>query len=144
MTGYLRGAGRRTPYPDRGAVLVIPVAAPLLAAIKAVPANGITVLGDKNGRPIQRRTLTKLIKAAVKKAELPPHCVPHGLRKALLTRLAEAGASSKELASISGHRTTKELDRYTEAANQGVLARGAMAKLTKTRTKVSNKKPSSV
>lgn len=117
-----------------GAVVSIPVAPELIEAIKAMPANGMTILGDKHGRPIQRRTLTKIIKKAVKDAGLPSRCVPHGLRKALLTELAEEGASDRQLASISGHKNTEELKTYTQAANQRILARDAMAKLTKKRT----------
>lgn len=112
-----------------GEVLKLAIPPELMAAIKAVPAKGMTVLGDRNGRPIQRRTLTRLLKIASAKAGLPKDCVPHGLRKAILVRLAELGASAKELSAVSGHRSTKELDHYTRAANQAVLAANAMARL---------------
>jgi len=36
--------------------------------------------------------------------------------------MAEMGSSSKRLAAVSGHKTTKELDRYTAAADQATLA----------------------
>jgi hypothetical protein len=36
--------------------------------------------------------------------------------------MAENGASAKQLAAVSGHKTTKELDRYTAAADQPSLA----------------------
>jgi integrase len=67
---------------------------------------------------------------------LPPRCVPHGLRKAIMRRLAEHGSSAKEIASISGHRTLKEIERYTASADQVRLSKAAMAKLKghKTRT----------
>ena len=38
-------------------------------------------------------------------SDLPRHCVFHGLRKAALTRLADAGCTVHELAAISGHKT---------------------------------------
>lgn len=125
MAGYFSLTQEKT-----GEEMRLPIAQPLLDAIKAVPANGLTVIGDRHGRPIQRRTLTKMLKAACAAAGLPKDCVPHGLRKAILVRLAEAGASAKELAAISGHRSTKLLDHYTRAANQAVLASNAMARLT--------------
>jgi integrase len=61
--------------------------------------------------------------------------VAHGLRKAIMRRLAESG-STNEIAAISGHRTLKEIERYTAAADQARLSKGAMAKLrgTKRRT----------
>ena len=55
--------------------------------------------------------------------------MPHGLRKAIMRRLAESGSSAKEIAAISGHRTLKEIERYTEAADQATLSKAAMDKL---------------
>jgi integrase len=101
----------------------------LLAAIKAVPARGVTLIGDTNGRPIKRATLTFIMRRAVASAGLPPHCVPHGLRKAIMRRLAESGSSAKEIAAISGHRTLKEIERCTAAADQATLSKAAMARL---------------
>jgi integrase len=126
-----------------GAELSIPLHPALIAAIKALPAKGMTLIGDANGRPIQRATLTHLMKKAAQSAGLPPRCVPHGLRKAIMRRLAEHGSSAKEIASISGHRTLKEIERYTAAADQVRLSKAAIAKLqgNKKRTKVSNLSP---
>jgi integrase len=119
-----------------GAQLSIPLHPALIAAIKAMPAKGVTLIGDANGRPIKRATLTLIMKKAVESAGLPTRCVAHGLRKAIMRRLAESGSSAKEIAAISGHRTLKEIERYTAAADQVRLSKGAMAKLrgTKRRT----------
>jgi integrase len=119
-----------------GAELSIPLHPALIAAIKARPAKGVTLIGDANGRPIKRATLTLIMKKAVESAGLPTRCVAHGLRKAIMRRLAESGSSTKEIAAISGHRTLKEIERYTAAADQVRLSKGAMAKLrgTKRRT----------
>jgi len=46
-----------------------------------------------------------------------------------MRRLAEAGASAKQIASISGHKTLREIERYTDAADQKRLSRAAIAKL---------------
>ena len=35
-----------------------------------------------------------------------------------MRRLAEYGSSSKEIASMSGHRTLREIERYTAKADQ--------------------------
>jgi len=75
----------------------------------------LTLIGDIRGRPIARCTLTLLIRKAVEKAGLPPECVAHGLRKAQMRRLAECGASTKQIAAISGHKTLQEVERYTAA-----------------------------
>jgi integrase len=62
-------------------------------------------------------------------AGLPARCVFHGLRKAALTRLADAGCTVHEIAAISGHKTLKEIERYTKAADQARLARTAMERM---------------
>jgi integrase len=112
-----------------GTALSIPIHHELLAAMKAGPSNGLNLIGDKYGRPISRHTLTLLVRRAAGAAGLSPECLPHGLRKAQMRRLADVGASSKQIASISGHKTLREIERYTDAADQRRLSRGAIAKL---------------
>lgn len=58
-----------------------------------------------------------------------PQCSAHGVRKATSARLAELGCSDREIMAVTGHRTTKEVTRYTRSARQKVLARSAMDKL---------------
>ncbi|MGZ3282563.1 MAG: tyrosine-type recombinase/integrase, partial [Xanthobacteraceae bacterium] len=53
-------------------------------------------------------------------------CVAHGLSKAALRRLAEHGATSKEMQAISGHKSLSEIERYTRQADQQRLARAAI------------------
>jgi integrase len=101
----------------------------LARAIKAGPAKGMNLIGDEHGRPIKRAALSHLMRVAIREAGLPARCVPHGLRKATLRTMAEGGASSKRLAAVSGHKTTKELDRYTAAADQQTLADDGIASM---------------
>jgi integrase len=49
----------------------------------------------------------------------------HGLRKAAARRMAEAGKSTHEIMSITGHRSLGEVERYTRAASQERLAKTA-------------------
>lgn len=67
-----------------------------------------------------------MISAAIREAALPERCKAHGLRKAAARRLAEAGCSASEIASITGHKTLAEVERYTRAADQEHLARQAI------------------
>lgn len=120
--------GRITVIQEKtGAELKIKIHPDLARAMKAGPTNGLNLIGDEYGRPIKRAALTRLIRVAVKDAKLPAHCVAHGLRKAMLRTMAEGGASAKRLAAVSGHKTTKELDRYTAAADQQTLADDGIA-----------------
>jgi integrase len=112
-----------------GAKLYVPIAPELELAMKAYPAKGLTLIGDANGRPLKRAALSYLMRKSIKEAGLPPRCVPHGLRKAAMRRLAEADATDKQIAAVSGHKTLKEVERYTKAADQKKLARAGMNKL---------------
>jgi integrase len=58
----------------------------------------------------------------------------HGLRKASMTRFAEAGCTVHQIAAFSGHKTLSEVAHYTRSVEQAVLAREAMVKA---RTKLS-------
>jgi integrase len=108
--------------------LMIPIHPALARALKAGPVVGMShIVTDARGRPL--RGLTDLIARAAKIAGLPSHCVAHGLRKAALRRLAEDGSTTKEIAAMSGHRSLKEIERYTARADQARLAQSAVAKL---------------
>ena len=66
-------------------------------------------------------------------------CKAHGLRKALLRGLAEAGKSSKQIAAMSGHKSLKEIERYTDKADQAKLAEAAMSNFRSIRHSRRNK-----
>jgi integrase len=112
-----------------GTALSIPIHTKLYDALRAGPTNGLHLIGDRDGRPIRRAALTDMMKRAARAAGLGPECKPHGLRKALLRRLSESGASTKEIAAVSGHKSLREIERYTERADQRKLSRAAMDKL---------------
>jgi integrase len=112
-----------------GTALSIPIHPELAAAMKAGPSKGLNLIGAPSGRPITRSTLTALMKRAADAAGLPVECLPHGLRKVQMRRLAEAGATAKEIASVSGHKALREVERYTASADQKRLSRSAIGKL---------------
>lgn len=112
-----------------GAELWVPIHPELLRAMKALPAKGLTLVGDANGRPIKRAALSALMRTAINHAGLPSRCVSHGLRKAAMRVLAESDATANQIAAISGHKTLKEVERYTKAADQKKMARAAMDKV---------------
>ena len=112
-----------------GAELWVPIHPELQRAMKTYSAKGLTLIGDASGRPIKRNALSAAMRAAIKDAGLPKRCVSHGLRKANARLLAESDATEKQIAAVSGHKTLKEIERYTKAANQKKMARAAMDKL---------------
>jgi integrase len=109
-----------------GATLAIPVHPELAAIIAATPIGHLTLLTTKTGKSYGANDFSEQFRAWCDAAGLPPHCVFHGLRKAALTRLADAGCTAHEIAAISGHATLKEVERYTKAADQTRLARAAI------------------
>lgn len=112
-----------------GAEIWVPIHPELQRAMTAYPAKGLTLAGDANGRPLKRAALSALMRSAIRQAGLPTRCVAHGLRKAAMRRLAEADATVNQIAAVSGHKTLKEVERYTKAADQKRLARTAMGKV---------------
>jgi integrase len=113
-----------------GAALSIPIHPRLQEALKAGPIRGFQLIGDQHGRGITPPALTKAMMRAAAAAGLDRQCLPHGLRKACLRRLAEHGGSAKEIAAVSGHKSLGEVERYTAAADQRKLSTAAIAKLT--------------
>jgi enterobacteria phage integrase len=124
----IRNGAIRVRPEKTGDELVIPLHPNLIRSMKACLSKGLTLFGQANGRPISGAGLSSVIERAARNAGLPAKCVPHGLRKARMRRLAERGATTKEIASVSGHKTLKEVERYTVAADQARLARAAMAR----------------
>ena len=108
--------------------LLIPIHPELAQALKAGPVVGMRhLITSPKGRPL--KWIGNMIAEAMRGAGLPDRCKAHGLRKAALRRLAEAGATTHEIAAISGHRTLAEIERYTRAANQERMAQSAMARM---------------
>jgi integrase len=110
-----------------GASLEIPVHPALAAVIEATPHQHLTFLVTEYGKPFTANGFTNWFRSMCDKAGLPPECAAHGLRKAACRRLAEAGCSANVIASISGHKTLREVERYTKAADQARMARAGIA-----------------
>lgn len=58
----------------------------------------------------------------------------HGLRKTAAAALAEAGATVHEIAAITGHKSLREIERYTKEADQLRRAESAILKFPAWRT----------
>jgi integrase len=104
-------------------LLEFPLIAAASGAIERVPK---TFLVTEFGRPFTAAGFGNWFRARCNEAGLP-HCSAHGLRKAFLRRMAEAGCSEDYIASISGHRDTREIRTYVQAANKARMATDGMA-----------------
>lgn len=63
-----------------------------------------------------------------------PDCTPHGLRKAFATRLAEAGASEREIMAWTGHISPQMVQVYAGKARRGLMADQGLVKLRQNET----------
>jgi integrase len=113
-----------------GTEVTIPVHTDLAAILARTVGNGLAIISSESrpGHPIGPEQFGHWFRRMCNQAGLP-HCSAHGLRKAAARRLAEAGATAHEIASITGHKTLAEVQRYSEAADRVRLARSAMDKL---------------
>jgi integrase len=112
----------------RPVTLEIPLIAELQRVIDGSPCGDLTFLVTKFGGPFTANGFGNKFRQWCNEAGLS-HCSAHGLRKAAAARLAELGATEHEIMAVTGHRTSKEVIRYTQAARQKVLAGRAMARL---------------
>jgi integrase len=118
-----------------GTLVEIPMHPELVRVLEATPLEHpqcLTFLATQYGQPFTPPGFTNWFRERCAEANLPKACCPHGLRKAASRRLAEAGCTAHQIMSITGHRTLKEVTRYTEAADRKRLAQSAMATITGT------------
>ncbi len=106
----------------------IPLHSELAASIAATTSGHLTFLITEFGRPFTPAGFGNWFRSRCDEAGLH-HCSAHGLRKACATALAEAGASTHEIAAVTGHISLEEVERYTRAAQKKKMADAAIAKL---------------
>jgi len=117
----VKNAGRKPVH------MSIPVLPELQAIIDATPSGHLAYLTTQFGKPYTAAGFGNAFRDWCNKAGLP-HCSAHGLRKAAAAMLAERGATEHQIMAITGHRSLSEVQRYTRAARQKLLA-GEAAKL---------------
>ena len=141
MRGNARCAARslKVAHSKNKSPVIVPILPELRAAIAALrstnltevkPIDSLNYLLTERGKPYHVNSLGDEFRKWANAADLP-QCSIHGLRKSGARRLAEAGASAKEIMAVTGHRTLSEVQRYVDAADQHQLAEQGMAKLSK-------------
>ncbi len=111
-----------------GSRVEIPIHQHLRETVETSETGDLTFLVTKFGKPFTPAGFTNWFRDMVNEAGLKD-LSPHGLRKAVCRRLAEAGCTPHEIMSISGHKNLKEVTLYTEAANRKSLAIDAMKRV---------------
>ena len=121
--GHVRDGLIHMRQQKTGRALAIPITDGLAAAIAAVPSEHLVFLLSETGRPFTAEGFGRWFRQQCRRIGLTGS--PHGLRKASCRRMAEAGCSAHEIASVSGHMSLKELQRYCDAADQARMAQRA-------------------
>ena len=98
MTARISGCGKS----KTGARVVIPVGAPLKAALDAAQKHGPLILTNSRRRPWTSHGFQSSWRTAVKRAGIVGVTF-HDLRGTAVTRLALVGCTEAEIATITGH-----------------------------------------
>ncbi|MGD9918007.1 MAG: tyrosine-type recombinase/integrase [Paenirhodobacter sp.] len=83
----------------------------------------MTFLATHGGRTRSHKALGTLISDAAREAKITGRSA-HGLRKSRAMQLAEAGATTHQIAAWTGHQSLSEVQHYTEAADRRRAVRG--------------------
>lgn len=110
--------------------LELPIHPDLQKVIDATKGGDLTFLVTEFGRPFTANGFGNYFRRRCNEAGLT-HCSAHGLRKVAATRLANRGATEHQIMAVTGHTTSKEVTRYTKAANQRRLAKTAIELMSK-------------
>lgn len=110
-------------------LLEIPLHPRLRESLDAYRSGHLVFLATQHGKGYTARGFGNWFTDAARAAGLDAGRTAHGLRKAAARRLAEAGCTAHQIASVTGHKTLKEVERYTRAAAQKALADAAMQRL---------------
>ncbi|WP_431280943.1 tyrosine-type recombinase/integrase [Humitalea sp. 24SJ18S-53] len=124
---HIRDGAIMVRQQKTGKELAVPMHAELREALAAHPAGHLAFLVTHTGSPFASQTafynwFTRTSTAAGVAAP------PHGLRKATCCRLAEAGCTPHEIASITG-QSLKMVEHYTREVNQRRIATRTITRL---------------
>jgi len=106
---------------QRVSIRILP---PLARSIAATPGSSTTFVVSDYGRPFIKESFGNWFKEACVAAGVPGNC--HGLRKALAVKLAESGATDREIGAILGNDMAK---LYARKASVPRLSDAAMDRL---------------
>jgi integrase len=126
------GTHIRLKQSKTGARVVLPVGAPLKAALTAAKKHGPLILTNKAGRPWTSHGFQASWPLAAKNAGIVGITF-HDLRGTAVTRLAIVGCTEAEIATITGHslRDVRSILDAHYLARDPALAESAIRKLEK-------------
>jgi enterobacteria phage integrase len=116
------GNGIAVVQEKTGAPLWIPAHPLLKGILDATERVGPTILAGVHRERYTRESFGNFMADAIAAAGLSTQCRLHGLRKSAGRCLAEAGATTRMIMAILGHKSIKEAEHYTREVEQRKLA----------------------
>ena len=113
--------------------LWVPIIPELRSIIDASPTGPDTFILTEFGRPFTGDGFGNRFRKWCREAGLEGLSV-HGLRKTASAVLAENGCTEQEIMAITGHRTSKEVIRYTRSAEQKTRAANVVGKISQSQS----------
>ena len=100
----------------------LPIIEPLQAVLNSPASHQLAFITSERGTPFQSdasfgNRFIKWCKEAVLEGRSA-----HGIRKGCASILASLGLTDRQIMAVTGHVTSKEVDRYTAAANRRLMA----------------------
>jgi integrase len=125
---HVVGDAIKVKQEKTGTTLLIPIHPELKTILAAAERKGLLFLTTGRGTAFSRQVFTKWFRQQCDRAGIADRSA-HGLRKSAPIRLANAGCTAHEIAAVTGHRSLREVEHYTRAADQERLARQAMRRM---------------
>lgn len=124
--GAYDGKGIAVTQEKTGAPLWIPAHPALTTVLESTPRTGIAIITNSRGSRFTKESFGNLMADAIVAAGLADDCRLHGLRKSAGRSLAEAGATTRQIMAVLGHKTLAEAERYTREVEQKRMAQQGM------------------
>lgn len=125
--GRIRWTPQKTKH-STGVRVDVPVHPKLWQSLEHMARDRLVFMVTTRGQAWKPSSFSVWFGAAAKAAGLE-ECTPHGLRKAIVRRLVEAGAKPHEIMAVTGHTSLDEIERYGREFNRPQLGSGAIALL---------------
>lgn len=103
--------------------LVLTIYPALQRSIDATPGSGLVFLETERGQPFaSAASFGNWFRKRCQESGVPDECRAHGLRKAGAAIAAQGGATTRQLMSMYGWRTSAMADLYTRGVDQRAMA----------------------
>ena len=122
LSEWLRIKGKGSKYRDVPVLKAVADAVHAAAAICPFqPQDQELLWRSSRGRPLNARTVQRLIETIRVKLGLPEHVTPHTLRHAFATHLLASGGDLRAIQQLLGHASLSTTQRYTHVNSEQLL-----------------------